>query len=65
MNEAEFQRALLLTLLIGGAVVAIGATTLFFAFRAFGRGKKTYALLAGLIFFIFVCCAALFVASFR
>lgn len=45
----------------------IGATALFFAFRAFGQkqagSQRHIALIAGVIAFIFLCCFILFVVT--
>jgi hypothetical protein len=66
--DPEFQRALTIVLIAGGAIGVIGAAVLFFAFRLFaGReagGRKHIAVLASLIAFIFVCCFVLFILSY-
>lgn len=64
MQEAEFQRALILAVIAGTVIAGVGATALFFAFRAFGQGKRTPLIILGaLIVFIFVCCLGLFLWS--
>jgi hypothetical protein len=49
--------------------MGIGATALFFIFRAFGRegagGSRHMAVIGGLIVFLAVCCALLFALSYR
>lgn len=46
-----------------------GAAALFFAFRAFGGAKAAspghFALIGGLVAFLFLCCAVLLVLSYR
>ena len=64
MDEAQFQRALLSVLIVGGIVVAIGAATLFAAFRSVGR-LRYFLLIAALIAFLFVVSFVLFTISFR
>lgn len=64
MQEAEL-RALVIAIVAGSAIAGVGATALFFAFRAFGGGRKTPLIILGaLIVFIFLCCVALFLSSF-
>lgn len=64
MQEVEL-RALVIAIVAGSVIAGVGATALFFAFRAFGSGRKTPLIILGaLIVFIFVCCAALFLWSF-
>jgi len=56
-------------LLVGTAVMGIGATTLYLIFRAYGtskvEGTTQKALMAGLIFFIFLCCMGLLALSYH
>jgi uncharacterized membrane protein YqjE len=67
--DAEFQRVALRTVAIGLAIVTIGATLLYFAFRSFAEEKQnsTRPLMMVLIAvgFIAICCVALLVLSFR
>ena len=62
-------RALIIVLAAGTLIMGIGATTLFVIFRAYGSAKaggtKQNVLIAGLIGFIFVCCLALLLLSYR
>ena len=62
--DPEFQRALIVVLIVGSIIMGIGAAALFFIFRGFG-GKKAgssshIGLVAGLVAFILVCCLLLF-----
>lgn len=54
---------------IGLGIAGIATTILFFAFRAFAHadGGKTrhVKLMVSLIGFVFLCCAVLFIVSFR
>lgn len=65
--DPEFQRALTIVLIAGGAIGIIGAAVLFFAFRLFAGkeagGRKHIAVLGALVAFIFVCCLVLFLLS--
>lgn len=63
MGEKEFQRALIIVLLGGSAVVAIGTGVLYLAFRRVGR-RSHFVLMGALVAFLFVCCAALFALAF-
>ena len=62
--DPEFQRVLIVVLMAGSAVIGTAAVALFFAFRAFGGAKagrpSHFALLFGLVAFIFLCCLVLF-----
>jgi hypothetical protein len=62
--EAEFQRALVIVLVAGTLVFAAGALLLFAVFRRFAGAKPSFGLMAGLIAFIFLACAALFALSY-
>ena len=55
-----------MTIVLGGGalVMGIGATLLFLAFRSFGT-KKANVIIGVLVAFVFACCAALFVLSYR
>lgn len=65
--DPEFQHALTIVFLVGSAMFGIGAVTLFFAFRAFGGAKAGrpahFALIAGLVAFLIVCCVLLYRVS--
>jgi hypothetical protein len=64
MDDAQFHRAMIVTLLVGSAIVGIGATVLLIAFRKFGgpkAGRPAHmALMFGLVVFVLTCCALLF-----
>ena len=64
MDEAQFQRALITVLIAGGAVVAIGATVLYMAFRSVGR-TRYFVLIGALVAFLFAASLVLFMISFR
>ena len=63
--DPEFQRVLFRTLLLGVPILAIGATLLVIAFRAFapaesrGRDFRPALLSGGLLFFVFIACVLL------
>lgn len=66
--DPEFQRAIVIVLVVGGFMGGVGALTLFFAFRAFG-GKTAgssghFGLIIGLLTFVFICCLLLFALSY-
>lgn len=63
MGEEEFQRALIIVLLGGSAVVAIGTGVLYLAFRRVGR-RSHFVLIGALVAFLFACCVALFALAF-
>ena len=67
--EPEFQRALIIVLIVGSLIAGIGTLLLFLAFRAFGgatAGRMPQnAILGGLVAFVFMCCLALFALSYR
>jgi hypothetical protein len=62
------QRALILVMVAGSIVVAIGTVTLVIIFRKFGEakagGRSHNTLIAALIAFILLCCAGLFALSY-
>ena len=66
--DSPFPRALIVVLVVGSIVMAIGATTLYVIFRKFGEpnagGQSHTTLIAALIAFIFLCCAGLFALSY-
>lgn len=63
--EPEFQRILFRVLLVGGAILVIGAGALLVAFRAFApaqagnRDFRPALLVAAVLFFVFIACALL------
>jgi hypothetical protein len=67
--EQEFVRPLIVTLIAGLAIVGVGASLLFFAFRAVAEGRagerRFIGLSMALIAFIFICCAVFFALSLR
>ena len=64
MTEAEFQRALAVVLGAGAIIIGVGTIVLALAFRSFGTTKPRMGLIAGLVAFVFVCCALLFALSY-
>ena len=66
--DSPFPRALIVVLVVGSIVMAIGATTLYVIFKKFGDenagGQSHTTLIAALIAFIFLCCAGLFALSY-
>ena len=63
--DPEFKRLVIRVMMIGGAILAIGAGTLVVAFRAFapvqsrGRDFRPVVLIAAVLFFVLVVCALL------
>lgn len=63
--DPEFQRVLFRVLLLGGAIMVIGAGVLVVAFRAFAPSQsrehdsRAALLLGALIFFVLMMCALL------
>jgi predicted cobalt transporter CbtA len=63
--DPEFQRALTIVLIAGTVVMGIGTVVLFLAFRAAQKERSMHmGLIAGLVGFVFVCCAILFALSY-
>jgi hypothetical protein len=66
--DPESQRALIVVLVVGSIVFAIGTITLIVVFRRFGNanagGRSHKRLMASLIGFIFLCCLAMFALSY-
>jgi hypothetical protein len=62
--DPDFQHTMIVILVGGSAAVAVATVALYFAFRAFGGrkagGRAHFALIFGLIAFIFLCCVVLF-----
>ena len=67
--DPESQKALIVVLVVGSIIAAIGTVTLFFVIRQFGEkraGSSSHlALMAALLVFIFAVCGALFLLSYR
>ena len=64
MDEAEFQRALTVVLGAGAIIMGVATIVLALAFRSFQTKKPRLGLIAGLVAFVFVCCALLLVLSY-
>jgi lipopolysaccharide export LptBFGC system permease protein LptF len=65
--DPEFQRVLFRTLAVGGVILAVGATALFFAFRSFGEEgaeRRPFTLIIAVAVFILICCLVLLRWSF-
>lgn len=66
--DPDSQRALILVMVAGSIVMAIGTVTLVIIFRRFGEakaGERSHnALIAALIAFVLLCCAGLFMLSY-
>jgi hypothetical protein len=66
--DPESQRALILVVIAGSIIMAIGTLTLFVIFRTYGEkkagGTSHNALIAVLIVFVFLCCLGLFALSY-
>ncbi len=65
--EPEFRTVIIRVILIGGAIVAIGVTGLYFAFRAFGEEdqRRPLILTAAVLAFIAFVCVGLLVFSLK
>ena len=61
--EPDFQCALLVVIIVGLLISAVGVTALYIAFRSFGR-KSSLGIIAALLAFIFLCCGALLALSY-
>lgn len=67
--EADFQRVLLRVVMVGGAIMLVGAGALVVAFRAFapvqGRSRdfRAVILLSAAIAFVLLACGVLFLFS--
>ena len=64
--EPEFQRMLVSVLLFGGAIIAAGATALYFAFRAFEKpsSSRAFIWLMAICFVILIISAILWRLSY-
>jgi lipopolysaccharide export LptBFGC system permease protein LptF len=59
-QDPEFTTLLIRVAIVGGTIGVIGATVLFFAFRAFrDRGARPPLLVVVLLVFVLLCCAVL------
>jgi uncharacterized membrane protein YidH (DUF202 family) len=67
--DPEFQKALIVVLIVGLGIAGIGTVALYFVFRAFGGQRPASSshlgLMAGLVAFIFAVCAGLMLLSYR
>jgi hypothetical protein len=64
--DPEFQRALLIVLGAGFVIMGVGTAVLLLAFRTAKGGKPMHAgLIGGLVVFVFLCCAILFVLAYQ
>ena len=62
--DPEFTRILIRVSILGGSMMLIGGTALYFAIRAYRKGEFTATvILAGLIAFVLACCVALLLLS--
>lgn len=65
--DPEFQRMTLRVLAIGGAIVAVGFTLLYFVFQSFAEKKEQSAPVGPIIaiaIFVLICCLILLLLSF-
>lgn len=66
--DPQSQRALILVLVVGSIIMAIGTITLVVIFRKYGEanagGASHKTLIAALIAFVFLCCLGLFALSY-
>lgn len=66
--DPQSQRALIIVLIAGSIIMAIGTVTLYVIFRTYGEakagGRSHKKLIAALIVFIFLCCLGLFALSY-
>jgi hypothetical protein len=66
--DQEFQRALIVVLIVGTFIATVGGIALYFIFRRFGDAKaggtSHMLLIGGLLAFVLCACAALFVLSY-
>ena len=69
MDAQEFQRALIVVLAAGSLIAGTGTLLLFLAFRRLGETQakraSPFALMAGVIAFVFGCCLLLFMLAYR
>ena len=66
--DPEFQRALIVVLIVGSIIGVLGTVVLYFVFRAFGGktpgSSSHFGLIALLIGFVFACCLGLLLLSY-
>jgi uncharacterized membrane protein YidH (DUF202 family) len=67
--DSEFQKALIVVLVVGLTIAGIGTVALYFIFRAFGGQRPASSshlgLMVGLVAFIFAVCGGLLLLSYR
>lgn len=66
--DPESQKALIIVLIAGSAIAAIGTVALVLVFRGFGKqpgSSSHFGLIAGLLAFVFAVCAGLLILSYR
>jgi len=66
--EPEFQKALIVVLVVGSVIFGIGTFALVLVFRGFGKrpgSSEHFALIAALLGFVFAVCVALLILSYR
>jgi hypothetical protein len=68
--DPEFQQVLLRVVLVGGTIMIVGATGLFFAFRAFaptakkGRDFQAVVAIIAVLAFVMIGCFVLLIFSY-
>jgi hypothetical protein len=66
--DSQSLRALIIVLIVGSMIVAIGTTGLFLVFRRYGEqqagGRSHKTLIAALLAFIFLCCLGLLTLAY-
>jgi hypothetical protein len=66
--DPQSQRTLIVVLVVGSIIMAIGTVALFVVFRRFGEanagGTSHKALIAALLAFIFLCCLGLLAVAY-
>jgi hypothetical protein len=69
VEAQEFQRALIIVLGAGSLIAGTGTLLLFLAFRRLDETKarraSPFALMGGVIAFVFGCCLLLFMLAYR
>ena len=62
--DPEFTKILIRVSILGGSLMLIGGTALYFAIRAYRKGEFTATvILAAVIAFVLACCVALLLLS--
>ncbi|HEX6642387.1 MAG TPA: hypothetical protein VF215_14805 [Thermoanaerobaculia bacterium] len=66
--DPQSLRVLIIVVIVGSMIVAIGTTGLFLVFRRFGEpqagGRSHTTLIAALVAFIFLCCLGLVLLAY-